>query len=251
MTTRDELRQNGGAMRGRLGQPEKDGGGKAAGFEAMLTEAVYGGIWSRPGLPIEDRMTCTLAALSLTGNETQLRRFIAAALDLGMAPRSVVEIFVQCGLYGGFPAAQSAIDLADGVFAERGVTIADDPPSEDPLDVLEENGRRLLHELHGERGTQGYAAPGNAATGALYEMAIQYGYGELWHRPGLDRRGRMVCALAAFTVLGLEGQLRKFAQSARNVDIGDEEIIEAIMQTVPYGGFPRALNALGIVGGID
>lgn len=251
MATRNDLRQNGEAMRTRLGQPVSAGSGMAAGFETMLTEAVYGGIWSRPGLPLEDRMTCTLAALSLARHETQLRRFVAAALDIGMAPRSIVEIFVQCGLYDGFPTAQTAIELADGVFAERGISIPQEPHPDASLDVLEERGRELLQELHGERGTQGYAAPGNAATGALYGMAIQYGYGELWHRPGLERRGRMLCALAAFTVLGLEDQLRKFAQSARNLGLEWDEIIEAIMQTAPYGGFPRALNALGIVGEID
>jgi len=78
-------------------------------------------------------------------------------------------------------------------------------------------------------------------------MAIRYGYGELWSRPGLNHRQRMLCALAAFTALGLEGQLKKFAKSAGNVGLTPEEVIEAIIQTAPYGGFPRALNGLAIV----
>jgi 4-carboxymuconolactone decarboxylase len=57
----------------------------------------------------------------------------------------------------------------------------------------------------------------------------------------------MLCALAAFTAMGLEGQLRKFAKSALNVGLGREEVIEAVIQTAPYGGFPRALNALTVL----
>jgi alkylhydroperoxidase/carboxymuconolactone decarboxylase family protein YurZ len=90
------------------------------------------------------------------------------------------------------------------------------------------------------RGQQGYAAPGNSATGALHPSAIRYGHGELWFRPGLDRRRRMLVALASFTVLGSESWLEKFAQSALNVGLKREEIVEAAIRTAPYGGFPRA-----------
>jgi 4-carboxymuconolactone decarboxylase len=48
-------------------------------------------------------------------------------------------------------------------------------------------------------------------------------------------------------VLSLEGQLRKFSQSALNVGLARDEIVEAVIQTGPYGGFPRALNGLAIL----
>jgi alkylhydroperoxidase/carboxymuconolactone decarboxylase family protein YurZ len=49
-------------------------------------------------------------------------------------------------------------------------------------------------------------------------------------------------------VLGLEGTFRKFAASAANVGLEVPEIIEAVMQTAPYAGFPRALQMLTILG---
>jgi 4-carboxymuconolactone decarboxylase len=57
----------------------------------------------------------------------------------------------------------------------------------------------------------------------------------------------MLCALAGFTAMGFESQLRKFAKSALNVGLSREEVIEAVIQTAPYGGFPRALNGLAIL----
>ena len=249
MTTRETLRQQGEAMRARLHgdrRPPVDiaAGESTPGFHQMMTEAVFGGIWARPGLALADRMICTLAVLGLLQRLPQLRQYVAAALDAGLPARAILEVFVQCGLYGGFPTTETAVTVAHEVFAGRGIVVPDEPPRTDTLETLDARGRALLQELHGARGSQGYAAPGNAITGALYPTAIQYGYGELWFRPGLDRRQRMLCAVASFTVLSLESQVKKFGQSALSVGLSRQEVIEAVIQTAPYGGFPRALNAL-------
>lgn len=249
MMTRDALRHQGETMRARLHGERRPpaeiaAGESAPGFRQMMTEAVFGGIWARPGLPLADRMICTLAALGLLQRLPQLRHYVRSAVGAGLTPRAILEVFVQCGLYGGFPTTETAVAVAHEVFAQRGLTVPDEPSRTDTLETLDARGRLLLQELHGERGSEGYAAPGNTVTGALYPMAIQYGYGELWFRPGLDRRQRMLCALASFTVLGLDSQLKKFGQSAAAVGLSRHEVIEAVIQTAPYGGFPRALNAL-------
>ena len=57
----------------------------------------------------------------------------------------------------------------------------------------------------------------------------------------------MICAISAFTVLGLESQVQKFGQSALNIGLTKEEVIEVIIQTAPYTGFPLALNALKVL----
>jgi 4-carboxymuconolactone decarboxylase len=104
-----------------------------------------------------------------------------------------------------------------------------------------------MAEIHGERSQSGYAAPNDPATSALYEIAIQYGYGVIWTRAGLTWRQRMFVALAAFTAFRLEATLVKFSQSALVQGLTREQVVEAIMQTAPYGGFPPALIALSQV----
>jgi 4-carboxymuconolactone decarboxylase len=101
-----------------------------------------------------------------------------------------------------------------------------------------------MDKLHGKRGVQGYAAPENPFTSQLYPMTIPYGYGEIWQRPGLELRQRALCSLAGFTALRLEESLKKFGQSAKNIGLTTEEVIEALIQTAPYSGYPPALNAL-------
>ncbi|NQV58634.1 MAG: carboxymuconolactone decarboxylase family protein, partial [Alphaproteobacteria bacterium] len=53
-----------------------------------------------------------------------------------------------------------------------------------------------------------------------------------------------ICAVAAFTAIDHLPKLAKFSQSALNTGLTRVQIVEIIMQTAPYSGFPRALNAL-------
>jgi 4-carboxymuconolactone decarboxylase len=245
VTTRESLRQQGDALRQRL---FGDDDGAPAALRTINTEASYGAIWSRPGLALEDRMLCALAALAAVQRLPKLRRHAGAALELGLTPRAIVEVLIQIGIYAGFAASEEAVDVIAAEFAARQIDMPEDPERTDSLEALSERGRKLMKQLHGDRATQGYAAPGNAVTGALYPLAIQYGYGEIWFRPGLDLRQRALVAVAAFTALKLD-QVKKFGESALNMGLSRTEVIEAVIQTAPYSGFAPALNALGALSG--
>ncbi len=241
--TRQELRDKGKATLSELfGTPEQ-----TKGLAHLLTEPVFGGVWNRPGLARQDRMLCTIAALATGPRLRALRRHIAGGLDLGLTPEAIREILVQASLYAGFSAAEETLHLAADIFDERGLPFPHDPPEDVSLEELTARGAALMATLHGDRAGQGYAAPDNPITGALYPTAIQYGYGEIWYRPGLERRQRALVAVAGFTALRLPEQVSKFGQSALNVGLTRTEVVEAIIQTAPYTGFPPALNALGAI----
>jgi 4-carboxymuconolactone decarboxylase len=251
MTDRAALRDRGHALRRTLFGSDASDGALAtpvAGFDDLMAELVYGGIWSRPGLARPERMACTLAALCAVQNLEALRAHVGAALALGLSPNTIVEIFVQDGIYRGFPASEAALRVARAAFAARGVAVAD---ADDPvvsLDALAALGKDVQAALHGARKDDGHAAPDHPVTGSIYPLIVQHCYGTIWHRPGLDRRIRALCAVAAFTVLGRDALLRKFALSALNVGATRTEVIEAAIQTGPYGGFAFMLNALSQIG---
>jgi 4-carboxymuconolactone decarboxylase len=241
MATREQLRQQGDVTRTQLfgaATPEPQG------FGTLLTEAVHGAIWNRPGLARPERMLCTVAALAVWPRLRQLRRHIGAALDLGLSAEAIREVLVQAGLYAGFSVAEETLALMAEVLNERNVPFPADPPADVSLDELTSRGRLMMQEVHGERSKQGYAAPDNPVTYALYETAIQYGYGEIWFRPGLEPRRRAFVAVAAFTALRMPEQARRFGQAALNLGASRTEVIEAVVQTAPYSGFPPALNVL-------
>lgn len=243
--SRDDLIKRGKAVAASLGQTST--GAFVPGFDDFKAEVVFAGIWDRPNLGKPDRAICTLAVLSVLQRLDAVKAFTGAALDLGLTPRNILEVFVQVGLYAGFVTTDASAAKAHEVFVARKLNVPPEPLRTDDLDALDRMGNEVMRKLHGARATQGYAAPGNTITGELYPSAIRYGYGELWTRPGLDHRQRMLCAIAAFTAMGLESQLEKFSASALNVGLSRAEIIEAVIQTGPYGGFPRALNGLGIL----
>jgi 4-carboxymuconolactone decarboxylase len=192
-------------------------------------------------------MVCTLAALASLQRHTALRRYVGAALNIGLDARAIQEVLIQIGIYAGFTASEEALDTAAAVFKTRGVKVPAQASRDDALETLMTRGAELLKALHREGGGKGYAAPDNTVTGALYPVAIQYGYGEIWFRPGLDQRQRVLCSVASFTALRLEAQTRKFGQAALNLGASRGEVIEAVIQTAPFSGFAPALNALAVL----
>lgn len=76
-------------------------------------------------------------------------------------------------------------------------------------------------------------------------MAIEFPLGDLYARDGLDFRSREIAAISSLATLGNAGpQLRIHIRAATKVGITKAEIIEILMQTAIYAGFPAALNAL-------
>lgn len=243
MSTRHELRARGEAMRARLFGPAQLPE-HLYGYRDLTSETTYAAIWARPGLALPDRLVCTLAALCAVQQLPQLRRYVGAALNLELPRAAPFEIFLQIGIYAGFAAAEAAIEAAAAVYNERGFALPQGAERTDSLELLAQRGRALMDKLHGKRGVLGYAAADNPFTSRLYPMTIPYGYGEIWQRPGLELRQRALCSVAGFTALHLDDQLKKFGQSALNVGLSMDEVIEAIIQTAPYSGYAPALNAL-------
>lgn len=76
------------------------------------------------------------------------------------------------------------------------------------------------------------------------DMVIEFAYGEIYSRPGLDMKSREIASVAALTVMQALPQLKVHIQGALNVGCTKQEIIEVIMQMSAYAGFPVALNAM-------
>lgn len=76
-------------------------------------------------------------------------------------------------------------------------------------------------------------------------MAIEFPLGDLYTREGLDLRSREIVAISSLAALGDTGpHLRIHIRAATRLGVSKGEIIEILMQTAVYAGFPAALNAL-------
>lgn len=76
-------------------------------------------------------------------------------------------------------------------------------------------------------------------------LLIEFPFGDIYSRPGLDLKTRELAVVAALTAMGNAApQLKVHIHGARNVGCSEEEIVEVIMQMAVYAGFPAALNGL-------
>ena len=169
--TRNDLRRRGEAVRTELGLGRSGTTEPLPGFDDFMAEVAFGGIWDRPHLGRPDRMICTLAVLGLGGHLVPLEAHVASALDLGLPARTILEVFMQAGLYGGFVTTEAAAQTAQKVFAARDIRVEPEGPRDESNETLDASGRAVMAKLHGDRAGQGYAAPDNPVTGALYPVS--------------------------------------------------------------------------------
>jgi 4-carboxymuconolactone decarboxylase len=79
----------------------------------------------------------------------------------------------------------------------------------------------------------------------LADITVEFPYGDILSRPGLDLRSRQIATVAALTALGTAPvQLRAHIEMALAVGCTEEEIKEVIIQMAVYAGFPAALNGM-------
>lgn len=85
-----------------------------------IIEFAFGDIYTRPTLTLQEREMITITSLLTAGGcEAQLRVHLNAALNVGMPREKIVETFIQCIPYVGFPRVLNAINVAKEVFASR------------------------------------------------------------------------------------------------------------------------------------
>jgi 4-carboxymuconolactone decarboxylase len=79
----------------------------------------------------------------------------------------------------------------------------------------------------------------------LGRYVVEFAYGEIYQRPGLDLRQRQLVTISALTALGgVEPQLEVHINAGLNVGLNPREVVETILHCIPYTGFPRVLNAI-------
>ena len=105
-------------------------------------------------------------------------------------------------------------------------------------------GLAKLREIDGQAGERVVASLADIAPD-FARYLIEFPFGDIYARPGLDLRSREIAVVAALTAMGNAApQLKVHLQGALNVGVTREEITEVIMQMAVYAGFPAALNGL-------
>jgi 4-carboxymuconolactone decarboxylase len=102
--------------------------------------------------------------------------------------------------------------------------------------------RAVLGDAHVDQAT----AAATELTADFQDLITRYAWGEIWSRPGLDRRTRSCITLAMLAALGHDDELAMHVRAALRIGLGPDEIKEVLLQVAVYAGVPAANRAFKV-----
>jgi 4-carboxymuconolactone decarboxylase len=109
-----------------------------------------------------------------------------------------------------------------------------------------ERGMKVRREVLGDAHVDEAVARTTAFTADFQDLITRYAWGEIWSRPGLDRRTRSAITLTALIAVGRMDELPMHVRAARRNGLSDDEIKEVLLQTAVYCGVPAANTAFAV-----
>ena len=254
MATLEERFQQGMGIRAKFGggtpveSTVPDSRALAPDLHRIAGEALFGSVWTRPALTLEYREMITLSVLTVLERDTQLKRHVGNAINLGLSPNQIVEVLIHMAFYRGVPATYNALAIAKDVFDQRGINFT--PPSifdptEDPENLYQRGLARRTEYMGGESQVP-RSQPVTDAEREFSRLTNEYYWGSVWTRPGLDLTSRSICTLSALLALGQLGPHRSQIKGARHIGLSQEEVVEVMVHTAFYVGLPFVRAAMDI-----
>ena len=113
-----------------------------------------------------------------------------------------------------------------------------------------ERGMKVRRDVLGDEHVDRAIGRTTDFTADFQDLITRYAWGEIWTRPGLDRRTRSCITLTALVAGGHEQELAMHIRAALRNGLTSEEIKEVLLQTAIYCGVPAANSAFGIAQGV-
>ena len=107
-------------------------------------------------------------------------------------------------------------------------------------------GTRVRREVLGDAHVDRAVAATTPLTAPFQDLVTRYAWGDVWSRPGLDRRTRSLLTLALLAALGHDTELALHVRAAVTNGVTRDEIGEVLLHTAVYAGVPAANSALAV-----
>jgi 4-carboxymuconolactone decarboxylase len=109
-----------------------------------------------------------------------------------------------------------------------------------------DEGMKVRRAVHGDGYVDGSIKRRTDFNGEFLDLLTRYAWGEIWSRPGLDRRTRSLLCLAMMVALNRAEEFQLHVRAALNNGVTREEIKEVLLQTAVYCGVPAANTAFSL-----
>jgi 4-carboxymuconolactone decarboxylase len=112
--------------------------------------------------------------------------------------------------------------------------------------VTDDDAMKTRRQVLGDEHVDRAIANTTEFTAEFQDLITRYAWGEIWTRPGLDRKSRSCITITALVALGREHELAMHVRAARRNGLTWEEIKEVLLQCAVYCGVPAANGAFAI-----
>lgn len=211
---------------------------------AILQKYIFGEIFTIGELDMKTREMITVTSLAVQQTLPQLKAHINAALNVGVTPIELREAIYQCAPFIGFPKTLNALSILNEVFKERGI----ETPLKIAATVKEEEryekGLAIQNPLYGDEIKLAMSDLPQDMGADVARFLTEVCFGDFYTREGLDVQTRELLFIAALVTTGNTTTLKSHIKGNLKAGNSKETITAAIIQCLPYVGFPNTLASL-------
>jgi len=219
-------------------------------FARLHVEHAYGEVLSRPGLDLRHRELIAISALLAAGSvQSHVKRHMSDFLSVGGRPQELVELLYVAMVTIGFPVPINAISIVRQVFKDRGLSFVPTAAATDDGTDRYQRGLAALAALGVSR-PERMTGPIADVAPELARWSVEFMYGEILSRDGLDAKSRQIAIVAMLATAGNRPDALRFhVDAGLKVGLSAAEIGEILLQLTLYAGLPAVQNALIVASG--
>ncbi len=210
----------------------------------ILQKYIFGEIFTIGELDIRTRELLTIVSLTTQQTLPQLKAHINAALNADVKPIEIREAIYQCAPFIGFPKTLNALEMLNEVFKERNIKT----PLENTPNVKEaeryNKGLAIQQPIYGNEIKENLSALPENIGEQVSKLLTEVCFGDFYTRKYLDIKTRELLVIGILVTNNNLRVLKKHIEGNLKVGNDGRIIAAAIIQCMPYTGFPNALTAL-------
>ena len=217
----------------------------------ILQKFIFGEVFRTGDLDMKTREMITIVTLATQQTLPQLKAHANAALNVGVTPVELREAIYQCAPFIGFPKTLNAVGVINEVFKERNISLPLDKQGTTNENDRYSKGVEIQSPLYGDEIKEAMRTLPAGMDESVPRFLTEMCFGDFYTRNGLDVKTRELLMLCVLTTLGADKQIASHAIGNIRAGNDKETLYAAIIQCLPYTGFPLALNAINIIKSIE
>ena len=213
----------------------------------ILQKFIFGEVFQTGELTLKQREMITCITLATMQTLPQLKAHAGAALNVGVTPVELREVMYLTAPFIGFPKMLNAVATVNEVFKERGISLPLEKQGTVTEETRHETGKAIQDKLYpGGIASVMEGVPGDMGKD-VEQFLTDYFFGDIYSRDALDLQTRELLGYCVLTTLEAESQLHSHYHGNINAGNSPETLTAAVIQCLPYIGFPAAIKALRII----